>query len=296
MMLKTSGPQAARPRGHNPDCPSPPTDHLQDTSVEATLGSRRQFAHKQATFQAAGRTTLASNLLRASLAAFVLAAFYFWRFPGVDISAADLFYMPGHRFIGHTPWVVAVRYALKGLFVVGITVAVIGLVWTLTTARQAAGLTADRWLFLSLALSIGPGLVANVLLKDQIGRARPSQIEFFGGTKQFTPPLVAAKQCERNCSFVSGEASSMFALFFALALVLTQHSRALICAAIAMGSFAGLIRMAQGGHFLSDVVFAGVFMCITVAALHLLIVDAQPPRRRKSLALADRRGRQDAGI
>jgi lipid A 4'-phosphatase len=247
----------------------------------------------RATLQVTRGPLLAAGLMMASVAAFILAASFFLLSPGFDIAVADMFYIPGHGFIGHVPWVAALRFALKGIYVVGATLAVIGLLRSVITARPFAGLTAIRWLFLTLALSVGPGLVANVLLKDQMGRARPHQVEIFGGSKKFTPPLIAAKQCRRNCSFVSGEAASMFALFFALAFLLTRHSAVLICAALAMGSLAGLVRMAQGAHFLSDVVFAGIFMCVSVAGLHLLIIDAQPLWHRAALALADRRGRND---
>lgn len=258
-----------------------------------TGGPHRLSQRTRATLQVTRGPLLAAGLIMTSVAAFILAASGFLLSPGLDIAVADIFYIPGHGFIGHVPWVVALRFALKGIYVVGATLAVIGLVWSVITARPFAGLTAIRWLFLTLALSVGPGLVANVLLKDQMGRARPNQVEIFGGGKKFTPPLIAAKQCQRNCSFVSGEAASMFALFFALAFLVTRHSTVLIGAALAMGSLAGLIRMAQGAHFLSDVVFAGIFMCVSAAGLHLLIIDAQPLWRRAALALADRRGRND---
>ena len=67
-----------------------------------------------------------------------------------------------------------------------------------------------------------------------------------------------ADQCVNNCSFVGGEAAAMFALFFALALLATGPRRnRLILLGLAAGALAGFIRMAQGGHFLSDIVFAG---------------------------------------
>jgi lipid A 4'-phosphatase len=258
-----------------------------------TGGPRRLSQRMRATLQVARGPLLAAGLIMASVAAFILAASFFLLSLGFDIAVADIFYVPGHGFIGHVPWVAALRSALKVIYVVSATLTVIGLLRSVITARPFAGLTAIRWLFLTLALSVGPGLVANVLLKDQMGRARPHQVEIFGGSKKFTPPLVAAKQCRRNCSFVSGEAASMFALFFALAFLLTRHSAVLICAALAMGSLAGLIRMAQGAHFLSDVAFAGIFMCVSVAGLHLAVIDAQPLWRWAALALADRRGRHD---
>jgi hypothetical protein len=45
----------------------------------------------------------------------------------------------------------------------------------------------------------------------------------------------------------------------------------LMAAAIVAGGFAGLIRMGEGGHFLSDVVFAGVFMAFDVALMSWLV-------------------------
>jgi lipid A 4'-phosphatase len=130
---------------------------------------------------------------------------------------------------------------------------------------------AMHWLYLVLCLGVGPGLVTNTLLKDQWGRARPAQIVEFGGSKTFTPPLLPADQCARNCSFVSGEAASMFAVFYAAALIVPQWSLPTMIAGTMVGLAAGLVRVVQGGHFLSDVVFAGVFMAVTAAGLHRLM-------------------------
>lgn len=257
-----------------------------------TGGTPRLYQRVRETLQVTRGPLLAADLILASIAAFIMAACLFLLSPEVDIAVADFFYIPGQGFIGHVPWVAAFRLIFKGIFVVGVALAVIGLLRTVITARPFAGLTANRWLFFTLALAVGPGLIANVLLKDQMGRARPHQVETFGGSKQFTAPLIVANQCRRNCSFVSGEAASMFALFFALSFLVTRHSTVMICAALVMGLLAGLIRMAQGAHFVSDVAFAGIFMCITVAGLHLLMIDAQPLWRRSALALAVRRGRR----
>jgi hypothetical protein len=54
--------------------------------------------------------------------------------------------------------------------------------------------------------------------------------------------------------------------------MLARRRRAeLMAAAVAAGSIAGLIRMGEGGHFLSDVIFAAVFMALDVALLHWLV-------------------------
>ena len=48
--------------------------------------------------------------------------------------------------------------------------------------------------------------------------------------------------------------------------------------AVAAGGVIGLIRMGEGGHFLSDVIFAGALMALDVALMHWLVFDLVAPR------------------
>lgn len=136
--------------------------------------------------------------------------------------------------------------------------------------RAKSELPLRATVFLLAVLAVGPGIVANAVFKDNWGRPRPSHTTEFGGQKTFTPPLVVSDQCTRNCSFVSGDASVGFA-FVALAFVFPRRRGAAICLGLSLGTAAGAMRIAQGGHYLSDVVFAGVFMCMTVASLAALL-------------------------
>ena len=189
--------------------------------------------------------------------------------PDLDLAAARQFVLEDGSFSGtHSTPVHIVRDVFKTIFIVCCGSAVVGLG---LAALRRSHMLAVSCSYLILCLSVGPGLVTNLLLKDQWGRARPLQVIEFGGTKTFTPPLIRTDQCRRNCSFVSGEASSMFAAFYAIALIMPKWSVTLLLAGTAAGFGAGLIRMAQGAHFLSDVVFAGVFMALTVAGLHRLV-------------------------
>lgn len=215
-----------------------------------------------------------SEVLQWSSLTFVFSLILFMGFGELDTGTAALFFQNG-QFIGRQAAIEAIRDALKLLYIASLLFAMVGVWFAYARKQELLKLSAARWLVILATLIVGPGLVANVLLKDQMGRARPSQTEMFGGTKVYTPPLVATNQCERNCSFVSGEASSMFALFFGFAMVAGSRARALIAVGISMGSLAGLIRMAQGAHFLSDIVFAGIFMAITAALLRILIIDLQ---------------------
>src|SRR5439155_25070753 len=128
--------------------------------------------------------------------------------------------------------------------------------------------------FLVVSMAVAPGLLANTTLKDHWGRARPVQIEAFGGSHRFTPAPLPAAECDGNCSFVSGHAALGFALVaFALLLPPGRTRRTWIAVAIGFGALVGLGRIAQGAHFLSDVVFAGLVVYGTSALLHWWIVQ-----------------------
>ena len=102
---------------------------------------------------------------------------------------------------------------------------------------------------------LGPGLFVNLMAKDGIGRPRPSQVVPFKGEFNYVPPFSYSSACSRNCSFVSGHASVGF-VFAGLAFVFRSYRKTILLSAIAMGSMIGYVRMAQGGHFFSDVVFS----------------------------------------
>jgi lipid A 4'-phosphatase len=213
--------------------------------------------------------------LQWTVGAFLVSLILFLAFPEIDIAAASAFYESG-TFVGRLPAVETVRDFLKLVYVVALFGSIAGVWFGYVRRQNLLQLSTTKWMVVLATLVVGPGLVANVLLKDEIGRARPSQIERFGGSKAFTPALEMTNQCERNCSFVSGEASSMFALFFGLAVVAGAGAPPLLALGLLMGGLAGLIRMAQGAHFLSDVVFAGIFMALTAILMRMLIIDFRP--------------------
>jgi lipid A 4'-phosphatase len=79
----------------------------------------------------------------------------------------------------------------------------------------------------------------------------------------------------------------MFALFFAGACVWRRRFKALVIGGIAAGGVAGLVRMSQGAHFFSDVVFSGVFMAMTVIAVHWLFETIAQQARLQNQLPAD---------
>ena len=193
----------------------------------------------------------------------------FASFPHIDLTVSSAFFDGQERFYAkESAFVVFVRALFSWFFTAVCVLAIAGMIATRTWSKRWLSLTFAQWLFLGACLGAGPGLVANLGWKDHWGRARPSTVVEFGGERTFTPIQTPGTQCVKNCSFVSGEASSMFMVFFAAAFLFPAWSRQLWATGIIMGLLAGLIRMVQGGHFLSDVVFAGIFMAMTAAALY----------------------------
>jgi lipid A 4'-phosphatase len=202
-----------------------------------------------------------------------IAGTVFLAMPEIDLRVARALYSPDTGFVGRELLGVrALRQAFIVLYFGTIALAIAGLALTWKRHPHWLGLGRMHWLFLGACLVAGPGLVANVIFKDQWGRARPRQIVEFGGSKAFSPPLLRTDQCKRNCSFFSGEAASTYVVFYAAAALFPQWAMTLIVAGTAGGLVTGLVRMSQGAHFLSDVVFAGVFMALTVLLLRWLML------------------------
>lgn len=131
--------------------------------------------------------------------------------------------------------------------------------------KNIYGIDSRKVMFPLLVLIVGAGLIVNIALKDHFGRARPRDIEEFGGSKQFTPAFVISHECGRNCSFSSGDGAGAF-LSLSLALALTRRRSALF-AACAFGCVVSYLRVATGAHFLSDVVVSFFIMLITTDVL-----------------------------
>ena len=136
-------------------------------------------------------------------------------------------------------------------------------------------------LFLILLLGIGPGLLVNVILKDNLGRARPSELVEFGGHYEFTE-IWQAGEAGPNSSFPCGHASVAFymlAPWFIYRHRKRKRALAFLVGGILFGSLVGAARILQGGHFLSDVLWAGglVYLCGEVLAFVLNLESGPKP-------------------
>lgn len=198
----------------------------------------------------------------------------FVSWPEIDRAAARLFVDEGQRFFleGH-PVPRLFNALIDALAVALIVFGVGGMAYTGLGRRTLAGHGPRAYSFIVMSVAIGPGLIANALFKNGWGRARPREIIEFGGTADFTPAFAFADQCVHNCSFVAGDASLAFATL-AVALLAPAATRARwVAVTVLFGALIGFIRIIQGAHFLSDVVFAGIFVSLTVLVLKGMILE-----------------------
>lgn len=172
----------------------------------------------------------------------------------LDLETASLFTVKSPTIASASWWWVewinvnfpsAFRWVL-GVAFIGWLIATLGARWSHWRMPLA---------FFVVAGIFGPGLVVNAAFKDNWQRARPYQVENFGGSQHFTRAAVITDQCNNNCAFVSGHVACGF--FFATLMLVTKRRRT---AWVVVGTLAGLIvgfaRMSNMDHWLSDVLWA----------------------------------------
>lgn len=184
-------------------------------------------------------------------------ALLFTVFPDVDLAVSRAFYDPVRGFSGDYNPVVQSLYRgiplMSKATIIGLFIALFGY----SFQRGARGRKRRiQVAYLITALVLGPGLLIDIGMKDHWGRARPSTVAEFGGTKVFTPATRPSDQRDRNCSFVSGHASAGFYVVSLGFLGGAAARRRWTLIGLTAGTVFGLGRIAQGGHFLSDIVFS----------------------------------------
>jgi lipid A 4'-phosphatase len=207
-----------------------------------------------------------------ALAIAVVAGLIFGLYPQLDLIVAERFFDPvaGQWAAIGLPQTRA-RTIVSWLIALIAAPAVVAFPLKLVFPRRPLILPGRAAVLMIVTLALGPGLLANIILKDNWGRPRPIDVTAFHGTEPFVPWWDPRGQCPKNCSFVAGEPSGAFWTLAPAALA-PPHWRTLAYgAALAFGAGIGLLRMAGGGHFFSDVVFAGVLTFLLIWLVHGLL-------------------------
>jgi lipid A 4'-phosphatase len=197
-----------------------------------------------------------------TLALLIVAAGVFAIWPELDLAVSRLFFREGPSFVGQGGfWGAARNFFRVTPFLVLALYAGLHLCrrfgFNPPCAPSGHGL-----IFLIATMAIGPGLIVNLGLKDHAHRPRPVQTQDFGGPYAFRPWYRFDGGCKKNCSFVSGEASQGFWMVAPASLAPPPLRLFAIGAALAFGAAASVLRVAAGGHYLSDVVLAALITLI----------------------------------
>jgi membrane-associated phospholipid phosphatase len=127
--------------------------------------------------------------------------------------------------------------------------------------------------FLILLATLAPGVIANLIFKEHWGRPRPREITEFGGRYSFEP-IFTYDPSSPGKSFPCGHATAGFFLVAAYFLLRRSHpvvSFFVLFLTLGWGALLGYMRMIQGGHFATDVVWAGAITFLTAAVLFRLL-------------------------
>ena len=137
-------------------------------------------------------------------------------------------------------------------------------------------------LYLLFCFLMGPGVVTNLILKNHMGQPRPAEIINFGGSLVYQKVWEVSSACPTNCAFVCGDCASVFILFAFLPLLIRKKYYlfsfllGLVISFAALGM--GWIRIAQGGHFLSDVLLSYGINALVIWVGYILFFIFSRPR------------------
>ena len=198
----------------------------------------------------------------------VLLIFFIIFSPVLDQTIAVLPYNSvTHMFYGEVAWWTQFVFATIPIITVLLVIAcIIWLLWTKYTGKTNYDRVKRVVVIILLSLVIGPGLIGNGL-KNHWGRPRPRQVIREGMIYQ--PVWRANFNKPANNSFVSGHATIGF--FLGVPFLAFGFRRRGIIVGLTVGGFVGLVRILQGGHYLSDVIFAGVFVWLSAEFICFLV-------------------------
>lgn len=216
---------------------------------------------------------------------------FFNAFPSIDVSVSRTFFSESQCHVldvtrvcgdfgyGKSLFLDEIRKVLFALPYIAAVIVASFLV--LSRWKASAGFWSQRaeMSFAALiTLALGCGLLVNLFLKAFSGRPRPRETTLFGGDLDFMQAGSFAGKCIKNCSFVSGEASSAGWLF-CLILLLPSRWRLLVGGPLAVVSFVvPILRVVTGAHYLSDVTL-GWLSSIVIFTAVLAIMEKISGRR-----------------
>lgn len=192
-----------------------------------------------------------------------------------DLSVVSSFYMPCDK---NNVWPAGKAEPFHFLYkygeIPGIVLAVLALfALVLVRIGKIQKLYSRPLLVVILTVVLGPGLVVNGILKEHWGRNRPADLQMFGGSEQYrhfwNPGGTGTGK-----SFVCGHCAIAFSTCSVIAFYPIHPLGASVGLAIGLvyGGLVSLARIAQGGHFPTDVIWSAVIILTIITCLYYFIL------------------------
>lgn len=207
-------------------------------------------------------------LLAATLASYWL----FSNAPAIDLGVSGLFHTDSGFWGVNSAWLHYLRMTFWNLSLGLLLVCVIALSLAHDYRWPQRVLPIRSWNVILWGFLLGPGVLANLILKAFSGRPRPRETLDFGGDYLFRALGQWDGGCTFDCSFVSGEVSGTTAFCLAC-IILIQHHRARLGALVVRALYGfvavsfGFVfahRIITGGHFLSDSILGALLTALVM--------------------------------
>lgn len=188
-------------------------------------------------------------------------------FPELDLAISALIFDETSKFYLSNEPILKIIYKSVNVLAITMALGVIGAyVYQLYTKKSIKYFDKKALVYIFMVFAFGSGVIVNLGLKQNFGRARPAEIVQFGGEKKFTPAAVVNWEYGKECdSFSCGHCS--FALGF-IAFFFLFRKRWILITAVSYGLIVSLGRILQGGHFFSDFIFSWIVMLLTAKLLY----------------------------
>ena len=204
------------------------------------------------------------GFLGAGVLVAIITYIVFSLFPTLDQEISRSFYSSESGFLmRHDEF----AGGFRKLIIYSITIFYVVVLWcglkSYNEQQSIWGLMWHKWAFLGFTALGGAVMVVNVILKGNWGRARPKDVNEFGGSVEFTPFWQWANQCQDNCSFTSGEVAGVAVIAITIAFLFESRMRIVtLCIGVIMSALVGWLRVATGSHFTSDAIMSVSLMMI----------------------------------
>jgi lipid A 4'-phosphatase len=149
--------------------------------------------------------------------------------------------------------------------------------WRISRPRRRKALA------LLLGAALGTGLLVHDVIKDSFNRPRPRETQEFGGTLAFVPAMRVGREGHHRESFVSGHVAGGTVLMALGLFGAPATRRRWLLVGWGLALVVGAVRIMQGGHYLSDVLFCGWaiwLVCWLIRECWLRVAAGRTRRRR----------------